>query len=101
MGNSIRRVRGTVNGGPGNRMRAVSLMNRTAGPAADRPYSGHPEQDLAMNEQATASDSPFIQGRNARLYGKSIDECPYAEGSEDRAAWIQAYEEAATDDPAA
>ena len=46
-----------------------------------------------MNEQATASDSPFIQGRNARLYGKSIDECPYAEGSEDRAAWIQAYED--------
>ncbi|WP_425339257.1 hypothetical protein [Methylorubrum extorquens] len=30
-----------------------------------------------------------------------MDECPYAEGSEDRAAWIQAYEEAATDDPAA
>lgn len=52
-----------------------------------------------MNVQATASDSPFIQGRNARLYGKGIDTCPYPEGSQDRAAWLQAYEEAATDDP--
>ena len=53
-----------------------------------------------MNEQATASDSPFIQGRNARLYGKSVEACPYPEGSQDRAAWLQAYEEAATADPA-
>ncbi|WP_342148515.1 Rmf/CrpP family protein [Methylorubrum sp. SB2] len=52
-----------------------------------------------MNEQATASDSPFIQGRNARLYGKSADSCPYPEGSQDRDAWLQAYEEAAADDP--
>ena len=49
--------------------------------------------------QATASDSPFIQGRNARLYGKPVSECPYAEGSEERAAWMQAYEEAAVSDP--
>lgn len=53
-----------------------------------------------MNEQATASDSPFIQGRNARLYGKGIEACPYPEGSQDRTAWIHAYEEAAADDPA-
>ncbi|MEH3120269.1 MAG: hypothetical protein PGN25_22480 [Methylorubrum populi] len=45
-----------------------------------------------MNEQATASDSPFIQGRNARLYGKSVAECPYPEGSQDREAWMQADE---------
>lgn len=52
-----------------------------------------------MDPKATASDSPFIQGRNARLYGKSIAECPYPEGSQDREAWLQAYEEAAADDP--
>ena len=52
------------------------------------------------NVQATASDSPFIQGRNARLYGKPASECPYPEGSEERAAWMQAFEEAAlTDTP--
>ncbi|GJD95627.1 ribosome modulation factor [Methylobacterium iners] len=47
-----------------------------------------------MDHEATASDSPFIQGRNARLYGKSLAQCPYPEGSEERAAWMQAYEEA-------
>ena len=49
--------------------------------------------------QATASDSPFIQGRNARLYGKPASACPYPDASEERAAWIQAYEEAAVSDP--
>ncbi|MCJ2115100.1 MULTISPECIES: hypothetical protein [Methylobacterium] len=52
------------------------------------------------NVQATASDSPFIQGRNARLYGKPASECPYPEGSEEHAGWMQAYEEAAVSDPA-
>lgn len=52
-----------------------------------------------MNEQATASDSPLIQGRNARLYGKSVAECPYPEGSEERAVWLQAFEEAVADEP--
>lgn len=47
-----------------------------------------------MDDEATASDSPFIQGRNARNYGKTIEQCPYPEGSDERAAWIQAYEEA-------
>ena len=51
------------------------------------------------NATATASDSPFIQGRNARLYGKPVSECPYPEGSEDRAAWMEAYDEAAVTDP--
>ncbi|MCJ2069002.1 hypothetical protein MKK75_09335 [Methylobacterium sp. J-030] len=50
------------------------------------------------NAQATASDSPFIQGRNARLYGKPKSECPYPEGSEDRTAWMEAYDEAAVTD---
>ena len=47
-----------------------------------------------MSEGATASDSPFIKGRNARLYGKMRESCPYTEGSEDREAWLQAYDEA-------
>lgn len=51
-----------------------------------------------MDPKATASDSPFIQGRNARLYGKPVSECPYAEGTQERAAWMQAYEEAADTD---
>ncbi|MCJ2037310.1 Rmf/CrpP family protein [Methylobacterium sp. J-068] len=50
-----------------------------------------------MSEGATASDSPFIQGRNARLYGKPRERCPYAEGTQDRTAWLQAYDEAADD----
>lgn len=52
-----------------------------------------------MNEQATASDSAFIQGRNARLYGKSVSECPYPDGSQERQAWLQAFEEAMADGP--
>lgn len=48
-----------------------------------------------MDHEATASDSPFIQGRNARLHGKTAAQCPHPEGSEEHAAWMQAYEEAA------
>jgi ribosome modulation factor len=48
------------------------------------------------DHEATASDSPFIQGRNARLYGKPRSQCPYPEGSQDHAAWMQAYEEASS-----
>lgn len=47
-----------------------------------------------MDATATASDSPFIQGRNARLYGKAPTECPYPDGSEEREAWLQAFHEA-------
>ena len=47
-----------------------------------------------MDDTATASDSPFIEGRNARLYGKAPSECPYAEGSEEHGAWMEAFHEA-------
>ncbi|WP_019903738.1 Rmf/CrpP family protein [Methylobacterium sp. 77] len=50
-----------------------------------------------MSDAATASDSPFIKGRNARLYGQTRDSCPYSDGSDDHAAWMQAYDEAASD----
>ncbi|KQP96631.1 Rmf/CrpP family protein [Methylobacterium sp. Leaf117] len=50
-----------------------------------------------MSDGATASDSPFIKGRNARLYGKQRESCPYAEGSPDREAWMQAFDEASDD----
>ncbi|GJD54980.1 ribosome modulation factor [Methylobacterium dankookense] len=43
-------------------------------------------------EGATASDSPLIKGRNARLYGKARDSCPYPEGSPDRQGWIEGYD---------
>jgi ribosome modulation factor len=56
--------------------------------------SAYTFKDSDMSEGATASDSPFIKGRNARLYGKMRESCPYTEGSEDRPAWLQAYDEA-------
>jgi ribosome modulation factor len=55
------------------------------------------DREIDMSEGATASDSPFIKGRNARLYGKQRESCPYAEGSPDHAAWIEAYDEAGDD----
>ena len=54
-----------------------------------------------MTAGATASDSPFIQGRNARVYGKTRESCPYSEGSEDRVAWLQAWDEAGADQTSA
>ncbi|KQO71344.1 hypothetical protein ASG60_07010 [Methylobacterium sp. Leaf469] len=51
-----------------------------------------------MSYGATASDSPFIKGRNARLNGRSREACPYTEGTADYVAWMQAFDEAATDD---
>ena len=45
-----------------------------------------------MTAGATASDSPFIQGRNARLYGQTRESCPYPDGSEDRTAWLEAWD---------
>ena len=47
-----------------------------------------------MTGGATASDSPFIKGRNARMYGKTRESCPYPEGSDERTAWLQAWDEA-------
>ena len=50
--------------------------------------------DAALTDhEATASDSPFIQGRNARLYGKPASQCPYPEGSPERALWLEAFAE--------
>ena len=45
-----------------------------------------------MNEEATASDSPLIQGRNARLYGKGRESCPYGDGSEEGVGWLQGFD---------
>lgn len=50
-----------------------------------------------MSDGATASDSPFIKGRNARLYGKTRESCPYETGTEDYTAWMEAFDEAADD----
>ena len=44
-----------------------------------------------MNEEATASDSPLIQGRNARLYGKSKESCPYPAGSAEHEGWMDGF----------
>lgn len=43
---------------------------------------------------ATASDSPLIQGRNARVNGQAKETCPYQEGSEECSVWLQAWDEA-------
>lgn len=48
--------------------------------------------DVRTDHEATASDSPLIQGRNARLYGKPATQCPYGEGTPERAAWMESYE---------
>jgi ribosome modulation factor len=45
-----------------------------------------------MNDLASASDSPLIQGRNARVYGKGRDTCPYGEDTEEGRAWMEAFE---------
>lgn len=49
-----------------------------------------------MTEGATASDSPLIKGRNARLYGKTRESCPYPEGSEEHRGWLEGYDGAST-----
>ncbi|MBX9931931.1 MAG: hypothetical protein K2Y56_10400 [Methylobacterium sp.] len=54
-----------------------------------------------MSSGATASDSPFMKGRNARLYGRTPDSCPYPEGSQERIAWMEAFEEAVDNRPEA
>lgn len=51
-----------------------------------------------MPVAATASDSPYIQGRNARVSGQGRETCPYPEGSEERAAWLDAWDKFGTDD---
>ena len=45
-----------------------------------------------MSELASASDSPLIQGRNARLYGKGRQACPYGEETQEGKAWLEGFE---------
>lgn len=66
----------------------------------NREFQRTGNREPFMSAGATASDSPFIQGRNARLYGKARDSCPYSDDSEDQIAWLQAWDEAGTDDEA-
>ena len=53
-----------------------------------------------MSGIASASDSPVIQGRNARVNGQGRETCPHPEGSEDRAAWLQAWDQFGDDNAA-
>jgi len=48
--------------------------------------------------EATASDSPLIQGRNAREYGHGRDSCPYPEGSIERQGWMDGFDDITADD---
>lgn len=41
--------------------------------------------------EATASDSPVMQGRNAREYGRGVESCPYPEGSPEREGWMEGF----------
>ncbi|ABY32160.1 hypothetical protein Mext_3786 [Methylorubrum extorquens PA1] len=56
----------------------------------------HLEEPAMTTAGATASDSPYIKGRNARLYGKQRESCPYPDGSEDREGWLEGYDGAST-----
>ncbi len=50
------------------------------------------------NMEATASDSPVMQGRNAREYGRGRESCPYPEGSIERQGWLEGYDDVTADD---
>jgi ribosome modulation factor len=53
-----------------------------------------------MNEvEATASDSPYMQGRNAKEYGHGRESCPYPEGSEERKGWLEGFDGITADNP--
>ena len=45
----------------------------------------------------TASDSPVMQGRNARENGHGRDNCPYPEGSVERQGWLEGYDNVTAD----
>jgi ribosome modulation factor len=45
----------------------------------------------------TASDSPVMQGRNARENGHVRDSCPYPEGSPERQGWLEGYDNITAD----
>ena len=46
----------------------------------------------------TASDSPVMQGRNARENGHGRDSCPYPEGSVEQQGWLEGYKNTTADD---
>ena len=47
---------------------------------------------------ATAADSPVMQGRNAREYGRGRESCPYPKGSAERQGWLEGYDDLTADD---
>jgi ribosome modulation factor len=49
--------------------------------------------------EATASDSPYMQGRNAKEYGHGRESCPYPEGSEERKGWLEGFDRITADNP--
>ena len=65
-----------------------------------------PQEQATMNDpsgarssvEATASDSPVMQGRNAREYGRGRDSCPYPEGSAERQGWFEGFDDITADD---
>ena len=56
--------------------------------------SDHDEQSTVGG---TASDSPVMQGRNARENGHGRDSCPYPEGSAERQGWFDGYDNVTAD----
>jgi ribosome modulation factor len=50
------------------------------------------------NIGATAADSPVMQGRNAREYGRGRESCPYPEGSAERQGWLEGFDDLTADD---
>jgi ribosome modulation factor len=45
----------------------------------------------------TASDSPVMQGRNARENGHGRESCPYPEGSVENQGWLEGYDDITAD----
>ena len=45
----------------------------------------------------TASDSPVMQGRNARENGHGRDSCPYPEDSPERQGWLEGFDDITAD----
>jgi ribosome modulation factor len=57
--------------------------------------------EAPMNDSlisATAADSPVMQGRNAREYGRGRESCPYTEGSAERQGWLEGFDDVTADD---
>jgi ribosome modulation factor len=45
----------------------------------------------------TASDSPVMQGRNARENGHGRESCPYPKGSVENQGWLEGYDDITAD----